>query len=93
MLTLTEAKAHLRVDIADDDVLITSLIAAATTATADYLDNPVMLLDATAPAPVKAAALLLIGDLYENRTSQVERPLHSNVTFERLLSPYRVMTA
>src|SRR5574337_600358 len=30
-------------------------------------------LDATAPAPVKAAAMLLVGDLYANRESQTDR--------------------
>ena len=93
MLTLNETKQHLRVDITDDDVLITSLIAAATTATGNYLDNAALVLDSEAPAPVKSAALLLVADLYENRTSQVERALYKNSTYESLLTPYRVLTA
>ena len=43
------------------------------------------------PAPVRAAILLRVGDLYENREAQIDRPLHGNPTFERLLNPYRVM--
>ncbi|WPC65275.1 head-tail connector protein [Rhodoferax ferrireducens] len=93
MLTLTEAKLHLRVDGTDDDTLITSLIAAATAATANHLDNASLVMDATAPAPIKSAALLLIADLYENREAQTERQLFSNATFDRLLQPYRVLTA
>ena len=93
MLTLTETKAHLRVDITDDDVLIEAIMAAATTATANYLDNSTLVLDTTAPAPVKSAALLLVADLYENRTAQVERVLYKNSTYESLLNPYRVLTA
>lgn len=93
MLTLAETKQHLRVDLEDDDTLITGLIAAATTATGDYLDNASLVMDATAPAPVKTAALLLVADLYENRTAQTERPLFTNAAYERLLAPYRVLTA
>ena len=91
MLTLTEAKQHLRVDLSHDDNLIESLIDAATAATSNHLDG--MVLDDMAPAPIKAAALLLLTDLYENRSASTERPLHRNDTFERLLQPYRVMTA
>lgn len=92
MLTLIETKAHLRVDHDDEDTLITGLIAAATAATGDYI-GATTALDDTAPAPIKAATLLLVGDLYSNRESQVERQLYANSTYERLLSTYRVMTA
>lgn len=91
MLTLIEAKHHLRVDLDDDNTLIDNLMDAATTATSNYLDG--MPLDDTAPAPIKAAALLLLTDLYENRSASTERPLYRNDLFERLLQPYRVMTA
>ncbi len=90
MLTLDEAKLHLRVDTTADDDLIERLMAAATAAVGNHLDNPAITLDTTAPAPLKSAALMLVADLYENRTSQVERPLHSNATFNALLQPYRV---
>ena len=92
MLTLAETKLHIRVDHEDEDTLITGLIAAATTATGDYIGRTTAL-DDTSPAPIKAAAMLLVGDLYANREAQVERPLHGNATYERLLNPYRVMTA
>ena len=44
------------------------------------------------PAAVKAAILLLVGDLYENREGQVLYPgqLHVNPTVNRLLDAYRV---
>lgn len=90
MLTLTATKQHLRVDHDTEDALITALMAAATSTTANYLG---ITLDGTAPEPVKQAALLLVGDMFENRTAQTERPLYANQTFERLLSTYRVMTA
>ena len=93
MLTLLETKLHLRVDLDDDDDLIESLIAAATAIIASHLDNPAIVLNTNAPAAVKSAALLLVADLYENRSAQVEKPLHNNLTFDRLLNPYRVMSA
>ena len=45
----------------------------------------------TAPAPLKAAVLLLVGDLYANREAKQETDLTSNPTVGRLLWPYRMM--
>lgn len=91
LLTLAEAKLHCRIDHSDEDALITALIATATAATGDYL-NAATALDDTASAPVKAAALLLVADLYENREAQSDRQLYRNDTYHRLLAPYRVMS-
>lgn len=93
MLDLDNVKSHLRVDGNIEDYLIEDLMATATAAVASHLDNSTVVLDTTAPAPVKAAALLLVADLYENRSASTERPLHRNETFERLLQPYRTLTA
>ena len=92
MLTLQQAKDHLRVEVDDDDNVIVDMIEAATAAIADYLNTPLEDLPAVPPSPVKAAALLLVADLYENREGQTDRQLYQNPTFERLLNPYRVMT-
>ena len=89
MLTLAEAKLHCRIDHADEDTLLSAMIDAAVASVGDYI-NAAEPLDDTAPAPVKAACLLLVGDLYSNREALVERPLSKNPTFERLLNPYRV---
>ena len=90
MLTLEETKLHLRVDSDDEDTAIQAMIDAAAAACADFLNMEVDDLDTAAPAPVKSAALLLVGDLYANRESQGERAYHQTLTFERLLNPYRV---
>ena len=87
LLTLDEAKLHCRIDHNDEDSLLGALIATATTAVADYLN--VTTVDSTAAAPVKSAALLLVGDLYANREAQGDRQFYKNPTFENLLNPYR----
>ena len=88
LLTLDEAKLHCRIDHNDEDSLLGALIATATTAVADYMN--VTSVDDTAPAPVKSAALLLVGSLYEQRESQGDRQFYKNPTFENLLNPSRV---
>ena len=89
MLTLAETKLHLRVDHDDEDVLIQALMVTATAACADFLNMPAADLVVAVPAPVKSAALLLVGNLYENRESMGDRPYSKNPTFEALLNPYR----
>ena len=88
LLTLADVKLHCRIDHNDEDSLLGALIATATTAVADYLN--VTTVDSTAAAPVKSAALLLVGTLYEQRESQGDRQFYKNPTFENLLNPYRV---
>lgn len=90
MLTLTETKLHLRVDHDEEDALIQSLMDTATAACADYLNMEAADLVVAVPAPIKSAALLLIGSLYEQRESQGDRPYNKNPAFEALLNPYRV---
>ncbi|WP_241300957.1 head-tail connector protein [Burkholderia cenocepacia] len=95
MVTLKEAKIHLRVemDMDDEDELIQLYITAATAAAADYLN--LAELPEQVPAPVRAAVLLQVGAFYSNRESvtadaakYAENPLYT-----RLLDPYRSMTA
>ncbi len=86
MLTLAETKLHLRVDHSDEDALITALMDTATAACADYLNMAAADLVVAVPAPVKSAALLLVGDLYELRESVGIGPYYKNPTFENLLT-------
>ena len=90
MLTLPETKLHLRVDHNDEDALITALMATATAACADFLNMEAADLVVAVPAPIKSAALLLVGALYADRESQGDRPYNKNPVFEALLNPYRV---
>lgn len=90
MITLEEAKQHLRVDHDEDDGLIQSMISAA----AAYVTTQVDDMPDPLPAPIKAAALLLVGDLFEHRERQAitgAGGFKENETFRLLLNPYRSM--
>ncbi|MBP2303426.1 head-tail connector protein [Azospirillum picis] len=98
IVTLDEAKAHLRVDGADEDADITLKLAAAEDAAAQHLNRPVPWSDADGaevpvPASVKVAILLILGDLYAVREGAIIGATHAvNPTVERLLAPYRRIT-
>lgn len=89
MITLEQAKLHLRVDHEDEDAAITAMIDASTAAALDYLNLDAM--PDPVPAPVSAAILLQVGDLYANRERQADKQFYANATYERLLNPYREM--
>jgi len=76
IITLDEAKKHLRVDYDADDAVITTLISAVIQF-AEYYQNRIYIGDTTAetnpaeamPEMEKAACLLLLGHLYEHRSA------------------------
>lgn len=98
ILTLPEIKTHLRLDASetDEDALLTSLNEAAHDHAEQYLGRSVPWTDSEGatvdvPASIKAAELLIIGDLYENREAQIIGvSVADNPTVERLLHFYRV---
>lgn len=95
IIGVEEAKVHLRLDPepdSDQDPYIEDLIAAAEDYAAQFMGREELPWDSSgAPASVRAAILLIIGDLYENRegamvgVSRVDNP-----AVERLLHFYRV---
>jgi hypothetical protein len=89
MITLEEAKNHLHVDGTDDDVAIADMIETAKAHVENYLGLGYP--EGTVPAPVKSAALLLVGELYDNREITSENPIYTNRIFAQLLNPYRAM--
>ena len=66
MLTLSETKNFLRVDDEEDDALITSLIITAKVLIEDIIRDTIDTYD-NVPEPIKQAALILVGTLYEEK--------------------------
>lgn len=82
---LSTVKEHLRIDGSDEDGLLQLYIAAAEEYVNDYCDTkdvPFTVFTKT----IEAAVLLIISDLYENRTAQVDKQLYQNKTVEILLN-------
>ena len=73
LVTLDEARDHLRSDSADDDADLTIKIHAASGSVINYLKAPAfideagVIIESAVPFEVKAATLLLIGYLYKDR--------------------------
>ena len=93
IVTLAEAKLHLRVDGADEDTLIQTYLDAAESAAAQYLNRALyetsVGTDTTGlvmTKDVKVAVLLQVGALYADREDMTEMPTGSRV----LLNPYRI---
>lgn len=88
MITIADAKQHLRVmhDLEDD--LIQLYMDAAAGHVAAYLGDD---LPDPMPEPIQAAVLLLTADLYVNRERQADRILHESTAYALLLNPYRTM--
>ncbi|UNM96295.1 head-tail connector protein [Ignatzschineria rhizosphaerae] len=89
IIDLDKAKEFLRVDHDDEDSLIQDMIDSAAAYTLEYLNWEEEREEY--PAPVISATLLMLGDLYENRTAQAPVQLFNNKSYNRLLSPYRMM--
>lgn len=97
VLTLEEIKAHLRLDGNDEDALLTALSEATQDYATQYLGRTSIPWDdadglpVPVPASVKAAMLLIICDLYENREDQVVGTIVARTgTADRLLHFNRV---
>ena len=95
IVTLAEAKLHLRVEIDEtaEDTLIQSYIDAAESAAAQYLNRALYASDVGTDATglvmtkdIKVAVLLQVGAFYADREDLVEMPTGSRV----LLNPYRI---
>lgn len=93
-VTLADAKLHLRVDHAEEDALIGSLIAAARETAEHQLGGKMSVLwpSGDVPASVKQWVLLTVGTLYASREavqqgqqSELPRQFHDG-----LLDPWRV---
>ena len=85
LFTLVEAKEHLRVDHNDDDALIEVYSDAAVGRVLQYCNINLVPDSPGATAAFKAAALLALGELYQNR----EPILTDGSPISNLINPYR----
>lgn len=95
-ITLDQAKSHLRVMHTIDDAYIEGLIPTAFRLIADEIDRELTEDICLTPSgelsnSLRHAALLVIGDLYQNREAQQTEQLHMNHALDRLLNKYRKM--
>ena len=88
MLTLSETKNFLRVDDEEDDALITSLIITSKVLIEDIIRDTIDTYD-NVPEPIKQAALIIIGTLYEER--QVSKSDKEGFTLKDTLDIVRRM--
>ncbi|MDG5498965.1 head-tail connector protein [Marinobacter sp. BGYM27] len=98
VMTLEQIKHHLRLELDDEsqDAHLENLSEAAEDYAAQYIGQSIPWKDSEGedvpvPASIKAALLLVIGDLYENREAQIVGTIRAdNPAVERLLHFYRV---
>ena len=99
MISLEQAKQHLRVDFADDDALIELYIGAATEQIERHIQRKVIDHEDQRQGPddlmvndaLKAAALLFVGNLYENREATTDKTGELPLGYWSLIQPYRIM--
>jgi len=90
LLTLEEARLHLRVDGEDEDTLIQAYVDAAALSVVNYCD--LKLVPQGAEPIFKAAALLMLGDLYASREATITGTIVAvNPTVAALLGAYRII--
>jgi hypothetical protein len=88
MVTLQEVRDQLRLGDTGEDALLTLYIGAAVEYIKAFTRRAWEVAEEI-PFSVKAAALLLVADLYENREAQGTAALYKNDTIDRLLWPHR----
>lgn len=93
IVSLQETKQHLRVDQDAEDDLIALYIKAAHEYVENYLDSNIPGINDSPeaiPFSIKAAALLLIGGMYQNREDTIPTNLKENSAVQNLLQPFRL---
>ena len=90
VVTVAEAKAHLRVQHDAEDAYLLALILQAQAAAEDYCRVSFMIDYNTVPQPVRLAVLLMVSHYYENRDNADKQVyITMRAAFENLLYPYR----
>lgn len=99
MISLEQAKLHLRIDHTEDDPLITLYIGAAQEQIERHIQRKIITdeeertsaYDVVNNSALKAAALLFVGNLYENREATTDKPNELPLGYWSLIQPYRIM--
>ena len=87
ILTVEEAKAHLRLQHEEEDAYLASLILQAQAVAEDYCR---VSFEDTAPQAVRLAVLLMVSHYYENRDNPDKQVyITMRMAFENLLYPHR----
>ena len=88
LISLEEAKTHLRIEHNEEDEYLTGLIVQAQAAAEDYCR--VQFSEVEPPEPVRLALLLFVGFYYENRDiPDMTTYKAMRMAFDALLYPYR----
>lgn len=95
-ITLDEIKQCLAISHAVNDDYLLSLIDVATTHVEDDIDRPLddpICLTKTGDTkpPLRQAILMMIGTLYDHRTTQQAEQMNDNPAYARLIGKYRKM--
>lgn len=95
IVDLDTVKKHLKLDPSDmdEDTLLTLYMQAAEQHIMNYIDGDIPGSSDSpqepVPFPLKAAQLLIIGDMYENRQGASDVEIKPNPAVTNLLYPYR----
>ena len=96
LIPLEDIKIHLRLDLNEDyqlDVELEKMLEAAVDYVSQYIDRSIPWSTSEAsevfPASVRAAILIVVADLFENRQGQVFGELKANPAVDNLLHFYR----
>ncbi len=99
IITLTEAKAHLRIDGTDEDLILTVYIGAAEKSASNFMNRNIYASSIGSDVDgivmddvIKAACLLILGHLFSNREDVVSGGSVSELPHgsKALLYPYRI---
>jgi len=86
IVNLAEVKEHLRITHSFEDTIIGVYILAADDWVSNYLNQT----QVPVRNAIKAAALLIVGDMYEHKEAHQPETLSENPAINSLLYPYRV---
>jgi hypothetical protein len=92
VITVAQAKGHLRVTQSSEDSTIQIYVSAATAYIRNRLNSRIPGEDQATPnipQDIKAAALILVGEMYEKRSIIIESRTTISPMVDNLLSPYR----